>query len=89
MKLIGIVSLFYGISAFMGYSMSNRSLKKISRDTIWPITMLAGGHTFPKSKSQLVWLVLELAFFGTAVQYCSHYTTETGASGGVMVSKLS
>ena len=82
---IGLISLFNGISTFMGHLMPKPSLQKNNSETISPISkrIHKGGevHIFPKGISpkvnQLVRLMFELTYFESAVKHFSHYATGT------------
>ena len=82
-KLFGLVSLFNGISAFMGYVMPKPYFYKNSNGTIQPIDCDGDKrvHTFPKNISPnvsvMVRLEFELAYNNVTVQHVSHYATGT------------
>ena len=73
-----LVSLFNGISTFLGYLMPNQSSKKNYLTHRWEDK---GVHTFPKGiclkVNIIVWLEFELAYYDSAVQHFNHYTTKT------------
>ena len=68
------VSLFNGISTFLGYSMPKPSFEKNRRKD-------KGLHTFPKSICRKVnvvkWLEFELAYYDSTGRRFNHYTTRT------------
>ena len=78
----GLVSLFNGISTFVGYLMPNLFSKKNSSGTIQPIAGKEKGvHTFPKGicpkVNVIARLEYELAYYDSAVHHFNHYTTRT------------
>ena len=78
----GLVSLFNGISIFVGYSMSNLSLKKNS-NTIQPNVREEdkGFHAFRKGIGPKVCMIAQLGFELTynvvTVQHVNNFATET------------
>ena len=80
-RLVGLVSLFDGISTFVGYLMPTQSLWKNKRETIKPIAEaggLRGIHTFLKGIRPKVKVMaqreFELTHFEASVQHIIHYT---------------
>ena len=74
----GLVSLFNGMSAFLGYLMQKPSFQKNSSDTIQPIAVVGVKWFIPFSRifspkvNIITWLEYELTYFKAAVQHINH-----------------
>ena len=75
--MVGLISLFNGISTFVGYLMPEEQQWYYLTHS-WEDK---GVHTFPKGicpkANVIAWLEYELAYYNSAVHRFNHYTTRT------------